>query len=344
MQKLLQIVPFSIISAFGTFAATPMVANEIRQSDHTGMDSAESLSTADESPEAHSHNSSEPVSFWLDLYRGEPLRFSEVTEDLSQVDIVYVGETHTLDRHHNWQLRIFEDLIQSNGQNLVLALEQIENFQQPDVDRFNSGELDFDGLAEEIDWSTRWRNYEDYRPLLEMAQSNGIPVLALNGRAETIRTIGRKGIEAIGPDEREELPSEIQWDDPDYQQLLNLLMMVHAHMDESLLNRIFAAQVVRDEVMADTLSRFLSDPAHQEFSALVVAGSGHIQYGLGMVQRVRNRLPDRTDRFVLMTVSDELVLSPEQEAIAREISITHEDLRYLNRPKADYLQVSEPRE
>lgn len=284
------------------------------------------------------------LSFWLDLYRGEPLRFADITTDLNQVDVVYVGETHTLDRHHNWQIRIFEELIAEKGDQLVLGLEQIEAFQQPAVDRFNTGELDFDQLATEINWSKRWRNYEDYRSLVELAQANGVPVIGLNGRAETIRKIGRGGLDSLGPDEREEFPGDIQLNDPDYQRLLNLLMMVHAHMDESLLRQIFQAQVMRDEVMADTLARFLSQPENTGRTALVIAGSGHLQYGLGMVQRVRNRLPDLDDRIVLMTVSNELVLSPQEEAMARKISISHEDLRFLNRPKADYLQVSEPLE
>ncbi|MGE9289704.1 MAG: ChaN family lipoprotein, partial [Puniceicoccales bacterium] len=227
---------------------------------------------------------------------------------------------------------------------VVLALEQIEGFQQPLVDQFNTGELDFDELAEAMNWSERWNNFADYRTLLEMAQDHHVPVLALNARAETIRKIGRQGLESLSPEERSELPETITLDDPQYRRLLDQLLMVHASMDESVLDRIFEAQVARDETMADTLSSYLNQPENQNRVAMVVAGSGHLQYGLGTVSRVRSRLPAKKDRIVLMTESGELVLSEAQKAQAREISISHEDLRFLQQPKADYLQVTERQE
>ncbi|MBC2604329.1 ChaN family lipoprotein [Puniceicoccus vermicola] len=285
-----------------------------------------------------------PLSFWIDLYRAEPVRFLEVMNDLSTVDIIYTGEIHTLDRHHYWQTRILSGLIEKKKGQAVLALEPIEQFQQPLVDRFNDGEFDFNELAEAMNWSNRWSNFEDYRALLELAQKNDVPVLALNARAETIRKIGRQGLESLSQEERNELPETLNFDDPQYRQLLNMLLMVHASMDESVLDRIFEAQVARDEKMASTLAAFLSQPGNQNRTALVIAGSGHIQYGLGTVSRVRSRLPEKKDRIVLMTESGELVLSEEEAAMSRDISITHEDLRFLQQPKADYLQVTELQE
>lgn len=284
----------------------------------------------------------ERVTLWLDMYRAEPLPFANVLEDLGTVDVVYVGETHTLKRHHQWQAEILESLIEARDGKLVLGLEQIEQFYQPQVDRFNAGKIDFDELAKEIDWRRRWSNYEDYRPLLELAQSKGVPVLALNGRAETIRKVGRKGLDSLDRDERKELPRQMNFDDPDYRRLLDQLMMVHASVDESVLDRIFQAQVARDENMAQALADFLEK--NPGYAAMVVAGSGHLAYGLGTVDRVRARLPELEDRIVLMTVSGELVLSEQQEKMARPVTITHGDLRYLRRPKADYLQLTEPEE
>lgn len=286
----------------------------------------------------------ERVTLWLDMYRGEPLPFSAVMEDLAGVDIVYVGETHTLRRHHRWQMQILERLISEKDGKVVLGLEQIENIHQKEVDRFNAGKLTFDELAERINWGKRWSNYRDYRELIEMAQRNGVPVVALNGRAETIRKVGRQGIDALDRKERGELAPEMDFEDPDYRQLMDQMMMVHAKMDESTLGRIFQAQVARDETMADTLAQFLKQPENEGRAAMVVTGSGHIAYGLGMVDRMRRRLPEHNDRIVLMTVSGELVLSKREEAMARKVTITHQNLRFLNRPKADYLQLTEPEE
>lgn len=286
----------------------------------------------------------ERVTLWLDMYRAEPLPFAAVMDDLKGADIVYLGETHTLKRHHQWQARILEELIEARNGELVLGLEQIEAFNQKELDRFNAGKIDFDELAKRIDWGKRWGNYRDYRALLELAQAKGVPVLALNGRAETIRKIGRQGLGKLDNSERRELPKEMEFNDPDYRRLMDLMLMVHASISEDTLERIFQAQVARDEHMADTLAQYLAQPGNENRAAVVVAGSGHLAYGLGTVDRVRRRLPERSDRIVLMTVSGELVLSEREKAQSRPVSITHGDLRYLQRPKADYLQLTEPGE
>jgi hypothetical protein len=71
----------------------------------------------------------------------------------------------------------------------------------------------------------------------------------------------------------------------------------------------------------------------------VLCGAGHVSYGLGMVSRVRRRLPEIKDRVILLSQSGDLELSPEELAITRDIEITHEQLRAINRPIADYLHV-----
>jgi len=72
---------------------------------------------------------------------------------------------------------------------------------------------------------------------------------------------------------------------------------------------------------------------------VVVCGVGHVSYGLGMVSRVKRRLPKIKDRFVLFSQSGDLELTPEEKAMARDIETTHEQLRAINRPLTDYFHI-----
>jgi len=192
---------------------------------------------------------------WVDVYQGEPVSYESVLGDLKGVRVVYLGECHALERHHAIQLEILRDL-DAGGLPLVLGLEQLEHFQQPDLDRYNEGKIDYAELAKATNWSERWRDYQQYRPILEAARELRIPVVALNARAETIRQVARGGgVDRLDAQARNELPSDLQLEDPVYEKLLNL------------------------------------------------------------------------------------ELSPEEEAMARDIEITHEQLRAVNRPVADYLHV-----
>lgn len=287
--------------------------------------------------------SAEPrCGLWIDVYRGEPLPYVELLEDLRAARVIYLGERHTVARHHELQKRIVEDLA-AEGVPLVLAIEQMEHTGQPALDAYNRGEIDFEQLAEQTRWAERWSNYEQYRPIVEAARAAGAPVLALNARAETVRQVARKGIDGLDPEQRGELPERILLDDPMYEGHMRRVMMVHAMVNESMLRRMFEAQVSRDETMAARLCAFLQSDAGRDRMAVVLCGAGHVSHAMGIPTRVRLRMPGVRDRIVIFSESGDVELSERERKMAREITISHEQLRELDRPIADYLHAVEPK-
>lgn len=281
-------------------------------------------------------------SLWVDVYSGEPVTMTSLIDELAEARVIYLGERHTVDRHHDVQAAIVAALVERDVR-LVLALEQLEDFHQPVVDRYNAGEIDFETLAAEIEWEQRWSNYADYRPVIEAARAAGAPLLALNAKRETVRAVARQGVSGLAPEVRAELPDEIDLDDPVYAAHLRQVMMVHAGMPEQMMRMMFEAQVVRDETMAARLCSFLQSDAGRGRTAVVLCGSGHVSWGLGIPARVRRRMPDVRDRIIVMSESGDVELSPQMRAMAREVEITHEDLRMIPSPIADYLHVTAAR-
>ena len=277
--------------------------------------------------------------FWIDACRGEPVSFETVVEDLAGVRVIYLGESHRLKRHREIQAEIVTRL-HKRGVPLVLGLEQMESSQQPVLDKYNRGEITFEQLAAESRWSKRWSNYRQYRPILEAAREAAAPVLALNAPSGTIRQVVRSGgIEKLDSKIRAQLPAEIQTKDPPYEKLLNLYMMVHASATPERLRPMVEAQIARDETMASVLCSFLKSPPGCCRTAIVLCGAGHVSYGLGTPARVRRRMPGVKDRIILLSESGDVKLTPQERAMSREITITHEQLRAIDRPVADYLQV-----
>ncbi|MFH1417816.1 MAG: ChaN family lipoprotein [Planctomycetota bacterium] len=274
--------------------------------------------------------------FWIDMYEGEPQTYENILDDLAGVRVVYLGERHTLQHHHDMQTRIVKDLA-ARGLPLVLGLEQLEVDYQPTVDAYNRGEISFEEMAERTDWAKRWSGYEVYQPIVEAAHAVGAPVLALNAKRETVREVAKKGIDGLDAETRALLPAELNLDDPMYRGKMDRVMMVHAMVTEEMVGRMFAAQVSRDETMAHTLSEFLKSEAGRDRVAVVICGAGHAEHGLGIPSRVRRRIPGIKDRILVMSGSGDVELSPKMQAMVREITITHEQLRDLDKPLADYL-------
>ena len=280
------------------------------------------------------------VNFWIDVYHGDVTSFSHVIDDLLSVRVVYLGETHRIQRHHEWQHRIIQELVK-RGKKLVIGLEQIEEMYQEPLNQFNEGKLDYSELAKAIDWNTRWPGYEGYREIIVFAQESNIPLVALNAKAEIIRKIGKEHLDGLSKEERGQLPKMIMWEnDPIYRKLLDQIFMVHMPVTSEKLTPFFQAQVARDENMAQNLVKALKQ-RDSETVAVVIAGSGHMNYGLGIPPRVRKRLGDHKERIILFTNSGDLKLTEEELAISREVKLTPDDLRFLNRPKSDYLFVTE---
>jgi uncharacterized iron-regulated protein len=280
-----------------------------------------------------------PREVWVDLVAGDEAAPADVIADLAPADVIYVGEIHTVARHHAIQLALLQELF-ARGVKLTLCLEQLEAPDQPAVDRYLKGEIDAATLAGAIDWPNTWRSYAAYLKLCEFARAHGIPIRAINAPAAVVRAVYRGGgVASLAPEQRAQLPAELRLDDPVYERLTNLALAVHAGLEDTKKRGMFEAQVVRDETMAANIVAARRGAGGEERTAFVVLGSGHMRYGLGVPERVRGRVPDITDRLVLMSESGALRLTAAERAGAKPVEITHADLRAVGRPVADYLRL-----
>jgi uncharacterized iron-regulated protein len=283
----------------------------------------------------------QPAEFWIDLIQAEEVSKADVFTDIATAGAVYIGEAHTIARHHAIQLEILQQLFLRKLP-LVLCFEQLEVRDQPAIDRYNRRDIDFETLAREIDWSKKWANYLDYRALCEFARLQGIPIRALNAPSATIRAVSRGGgLALLLPELRAQLPAEIFTADPDYERLTNLQLAQHMALDPAKLRPVFEAQAARDETMAVNIviARRVQAPPDEPRTAVVILGAGHMRYGLGTAERVRRRDPGIVERLILISESGQGQLTPEQKAQSRDITIAHGDLRPVGRPPADYVRV-----
>jgi len=290
------------------------------------------------SPHSRSKPPAQPE-IWIDLTAGEEASDQEVLDDLATAGVVYLGEAHSIARHHALQLRVLQELFARRVE-LVLCLEQLEARDQPAVDRYNRREIDFDTLVREIDWPKKWSNYADYRALCEFARQHRIPVFGLNAPAAIVRAVSRGGgVAQLPAADRAQLPPDLNLDDSAYEKVVTRELAVHMAADPSKLRPMFEAQVARDEAMAAGIVAARRATGGNPRTAVVILGAGHMRYGLGTPSRVLRREPELVDRLVMITESGQLQLSDSDKAASREVNIKHSDLRAIGRPPADYLRV-----
>lgn len=283
----------------------------------------------------------ERCGLWIDMYRGEPVEYEEVLADLLGSQIVYIGETHTIARHHEMQRRIIGDFCGA-GKKPILGMEQLEARHQEKLDGYNDGSLSFEAFAVAVNWSSSWSNYPDYRGVLEAAHGCGGTIVALNAPQEIISKIGRTGLPSLSSQERSVLPDQLDTADLAYRRHLREILRVHAFASGDRLDRLIEAQIARDEAMAAKISDRMMKGPPAGAVYVVIGGATHFSYGLGVPSRVRRALPGVRDRIVLLSASGDLRLSASEKRVGRPLRHTHEDLRSLRLPIADYVHAVSP--
>jgi uncharacterized iron-regulated protein len=273
----------------------------------------------------------------VDVLTGEPITREALIDDLASVRIVYFGEIHTIDRHHRIHAETLKAL-HDRGLELALGMEMFPASKQPVLDQWQTSSDSVHDLMIALG-ETYWTNLFDYAPLLLAARELGIPILGLNADDDLVKMVARNGPEGLREEDRSRIPEGTEIINPQNDRLLRLKLRVHKAFQDKSLDRIVLAQALRDETMARTVTDYLESAEGMGRVMFVVAGSGHLNYGFGIPERVHRRNPFNY-RIVLPSESGELVLSEAEKGQAVQIEISHEDLRFIRAPIADYLHVT----
>lgn len=253
----------------------------------------------------------------LHVPTGTPLNSEQLFDLLSGSRVIYIGETHDNIENHRVQLDIIKGLEKKFPGKIAVGMEMFTQPAQPALDQWLKGELGEKEIFRT--WLANWGyDYRYYKPILEFARGNKIPVVALNAPKEQVRNLSKKGIEGLTHEEKKALP-EMDASDPYYAATAKAIFGDHSH--GAGLDSFLKVQILWDESMAQRVAEFLKDPANKDKKMVVLAGGGHVQYGIGIPRRVFRRLPDAYSIVLPITPR----LYSQQEAEASGQPHTHAD-------------------
>lgn len=220
--------------------------------------------------------------------------FETMLRDVQRADVVHLGEQHDDAGTHALQLAVLEGLAR-RGVPVVLSLEMFERDVQAALDAYLAGTMPESAF---LAVSRPWNNYPtDYRPLVEFAKAKGWPVVASNIPRPLASAVSRGGLavlDTLGSTQRPWVAADNQCGtDTKYaRKFINLMGDMAGHgsnaMPAAAMDRFYAAQCVKDEVMAESIARALD--AHPNAVIVHAAGSFHVEEGLGTVERVMRRV------------------------------------------------------
>jgi uncharacterized iron-regulated protein len=213
----------------------------------------------------------------LDTAQGQALTFEQAVARVADADIVLVGELHTHPAIHLLQARLLaglDEMSQADGRALVLSMEQFSRADQPVLDAYLAGRIGESALIRD---GHAWPNYQsDYRPLVEFAKAQHLPVIAANAPKPLVSCVGQEGaawLDKLPVNRRSQLARELTLGDDGYRQKF-MASMHHGDADGNA--RRFAAQTSWDDTMAEHggLSGQASRQAHHAYRRQLPRGGG----------------------------------------------------------------------
>ncbi len=214
----------------------------------------------------------------------------EFKETLAHLNIVYVGEVHTMLLDHQVQAAILHQMAR-NHPHLVLGIEMADVLHQKYLDYYISGKMPEAQFADF--WNHSFGDFKAYRPIIEEAKRDHVRIIALNVPRTIERKASKQGLSSLTPQERALLPRKIgEIKNPRYYAMLKNSF---SDLPPKKMKRYLFSMQIWNETMAFNVVR----QRQLGNSVMVIAGLGHMLYGGGIPEGVQKRLKGQSSAVVL---------------------------------------------
>ena len=247
---------------------------------------------------------------------GQPTDYDQMLQELAQADVVLFGEQHNDALTHWLELQVAKDLLKLKkpGQ-LVLGMEMFERDVQPQVAQYAAGTLTDTAFERQ---ARPWPNYAtDYRPLLQLARKNHLPVIGTNAPRPFAKVVAQRSLIALDKLPAADrallapLPLKVDYELPGYKNMAAMFGASGAHGGGA--QNIIQAQALKDATMA----HFIQASRQPGQTLLHLNGSYHSDRHDGIVAYLRQYAPKLRVRTLSVVTQEQLqALEKEQVNIA----------------------------
>jgi uncharacterized iron-regulated protein len=270
--------------------------------------------------------------------------FAQLIHELGLKRIVMIGESHTNQHHHDVQLEVIKGLTEA-GKPVVLVLEMFNPRQNAALAAWSSGLTDPDTFMQQTDYLTTWsHNYRYYKAIFDYAREKHLSMYGVNIERKYPSKIGRGGLGRLSKDELLALP-EIDTSDIEHQFLIKVMMQGMNARIPNQFRHLYQAQSLWDAAMGEGTIK--AAKKHPEAVVVLLAGSGHVVYNLGIGRIINDRshlslasvvsvdIPEAVKESGMLKVKKELSRVPEAAKPAIKMGQTDKSVQKETAMNAD---------
>ena len=211
----------------------------------------------------------------------------DLVKALDKTDVVFYGEEHNDSIGHLLETSILQKLNEKHPLKTALSMEMFETDCQLVLNEYLSGLIREKSLVTD---ARCWPNYNDYRPMVEFAKTNHIPVIAANAPGRYTNMVSRGSLNALNQLDKTAKsylpPLPIDTATGAYLQKFEAIMGGHSAMGGM---QIYQAQNLWDATMGWSIASFLK--AHPGFMVFQINGGFHSEEKLGAAAQLSKYQP-----------------------------------------------------
>ncbi|HWC99876.1 MAG TPA: ChaN family lipoprotein [Candidatus Sulfopaludibacter sp.] len=242
-----------------------------------------------------------------DSSTGDLLSADQLAARLRDTRLLLIGESHTTADFHRVELRAIRAL-QESGRKVMIGLEMYPYTEQKPLDEWRDGLLTETGFVTLARWYEFWGypwNY--YRDIFLYARDNRIPMYGVNAPRSVVTAVREKGIDNLSAEDKLHVPPHIDVDSGDHLTFFKASFedddSMHGQMPDAMLKSMQAAQATWDASMGYNSVRILK-AAPADSIMVVLVGSGHVAYGVGIEHQARQWFEGKITTLIPVPVED----------------------------------------
>ena len=253
------------------------------------------------------------------------ITIDKIVADMADADVLFFGEEHNDSAAHYLENKIFRALHSQFAGKIVLSMEMFETDGQLVLNEYLAGTIDETRFSRDI---RLWNNYKDYRPMIEYAKQNKIPVIAANPPRRYVNLVTRRGmrsLDSLSKDAKKFLPP-LPYDTLTGRYREKFMDIMKGSPGSTSQN-IYYSQSLWDAGMAYSIYSFLKKNKGQKVFHCV--GGFHTEEKLGTAAQLQTR-NKKLKILNIAAFSDASFNNPEWEKFSNRgdyIIITNPDLK-----------------
>ena len=231
----------------------------------------------------------------------------DIINRMNNADVLFLGEEHDDSTCHVLELALLTKLAAKYPGKTALSMEMFETDCQNVLNEYLEGLIREKNFVSE---ARAWHNYKDYRPLIELAKTQQMPVIAANAPARYVNMVNRMGLtslEKLSKTAKSWLPPlPIDTATGAYYEKFWQTMGGHAGNMGGM--QLYQAQNLWDATMAWSIAQFVKK--HRDYKILQINGGFHSEEKLGEPAQLK-KYSSKTTILNIACVSDEQFDNPD---------------------------------